>query len=49
MYKQSMGMGYIIVLHVCVLATFVPPIEAVWCLLLVCGVRCDRLCLYARA
>ena len=50
MYKQSTGMGYIIVLHVFVLATFVPPIEAVWCLLfvLVCnnskyrGEVCER-------
>jgi hypothetical protein len=43
MCKQSMGMGYIIALHVRVLATFAPPIEAAWYLLLACGVRCDRL------
>jgi site-specific DNA-cytosine methylase len=31
-----------------VLVTFVPPMGAIRCLLLACGMRCDRLCLYAR-
>ena len=39
MYKQSLCMGYIIALPVRVLATFVPPIEAV-SVVPVVGLRC---------
>jgi hypothetical protein len=42
MYKQSMGIGCIIALHVRVLATFAPPIEGVWYLLLACGGVVER-------
>jgi hypothetical protein len=47
-YKQSMDISDIIVAPVNVLVTFVPPMGAIRCLLLACGMRCDRLCLYAK-
>jgi hypothetical protein len=47
-YRQSMDISDIIATPVNVLVTFVPPIGAIRCLLLACGMRCDRLCLYAR-
>jgi hypothetical protein len=47
-YKQSMDTSDIIVTSVNVLVAFVPPMGAIRCLLLACGMRCDCLCLYAR-
>jgi hypothetical protein len=40
MYKQSMGMEYIIALHVHVLVTFVPPIDR-GSVVPVVGLRCE--------
>jgi hypothetical protein len=47
-YKQSMDTSGLNVTPVDVLVTFVPPMGAIRCLLLACGMRCGRLCLYSR-